>query len=247
MSCGNGFRCPRPPPSCLVCGSLAQEARRGVAAANSFPRPVFAVFDVRGRGLCRATSRADRGKCPTLCERRQLVPAQKCLRHRGMDRSRDGARALLSARARRTEGPHAQGALLVDRGTTVDVGDQGGRRARDCSGACDSAGLGAVTKHELSASRKSEGFVTLWIHPRWRDSVLIAAVTVFSHAGQIVTRSQLHEQTRLFVDGLPVAPARVEPWHPDATALVFRFPRPPKHFKIVIRDVPDVPTRVLTW
>ena len=96
-------------------------------------------------------------------------------------------------------------------------------------------------------SRKSEGFVTLWLHPRWRDSVLIVAVTVFSHAGQIVTRSQLHEQTRLFVDGLQVAPARVEPWHLDATALVFRLPRPPKHFKIVIRDVPDVPTRVLTW
>ena len=96
-------------------------------------------------------------------------------------------------------------------------------------------------------SKKSEGFVTLWLHPRWRDSVLIVAVTVFSHAGQIVTRSQLRQQTRLVVDGAEFAPVRVEPWHLDATALVFRPPERPEHFKITIRDVPDVPRRVLTW
>jgi hypothetical protein len=96
------------------------------------------------------------------------------------------------------------------------------------------------------ATKTSKGVVTLWFHPRWRDSVLEVRMIVFSHSVH-VSAAQLHERTRLVVDGLAWAPVSVGPWHLDAITLVFRLPRRPEHFKIVIRDVPDVPTRVLSW
>ena len=92
----------------------------------------------------------------------------------------------------------------------------------------------------------SKGVVTLWLHPRWRDNVLEVRMIVFSHSVH-VTAAQLHERTRLVVDGVAWAPVSVGPWHLAAITLVFRLPRRPEHFKIVIRDVPDVPTRVLSW
>ena len=104
----------------------------------------------------------------------------------------------------------------------------------------------AQSQDTTYATKTSKGVVTLWLHPRWRDSVLEVRMIVFSHSVH-VTRAQFPGRTRLVLDGVSWAPVSVGPWHLDAVTLVFRVPRRPEHFKIVIRDVPDVPTRVLSW
>jgi hypothetical protein len=96
------------------------------------------------------------------------------------------------------------------------------------------------------ATRISTGVVTFWLHPRWRDAALEVEAIVFSHSVH-VTSAQLEDGVRLVVNGVESAPARVGPWHLDAVTLVFRAPKRPSHFQIKIRNVPDIPVRVLTW
>lgn len=96
------------------------------------------------------------------------------------------------------------------------------------------------------AKKTSRGVVTLWLHPRWRNGALQVEVVVFSHSVH-VTGAQLAEGMRLVVNGVESAPAEVGPWHLDAITLVFRPRKRPGHFQIKIRNVPDIPVRVLTW
>ena len=71
-------------------------------------------------------------------------------------------------------------------------------------------------------------------------------MVVFSHSVH-VTRAQLKEGTRLVGNGVEYAPAWVGPWHLDAITLGFRPPKRSGRFQIKIRNVPDIPVRVLTW
>ena len=109
--------------------------------------------------------------------------------------------------------------------------------------------LGSVTgqsEDTTYAKKTSKGVVTLWLHPRWRDGALEVDMIVFSHSVH-VTRAELQRGTRLVVNGVESVPAWVGPWHLDAITLVFRSPTRPGHFQIKIRNVPDIPVRVLTW
>ena len=98
------------------------------------------------------------------------------------------------------------------------------------------------------AKQTSEGEVTLELSPEWRDSVLVVAVSASTHSVEL-SQVNLGEQFRLIVDDTEVLPAEAGSLgghHGEAT-VVFRLEQRPSRFAIEIRDVPDVPLRVLSW
>jgi hypothetical protein len=94
----------------------------------------------------------------------------------------------------------------------------------------------------------SEGEVTLELSPRWQDSVLVVEIRANTHSVDL-SSVDLGEQTRLIVDGTEVNPVEagsLSGHHAQAT-VVFRLEKRPSSFTIEVRDIPDVPLRVLTW
>jgi hypothetical protein len=98
------------------------------------------------------------------------------------------------------------------------------------------------------AKQTSEGEVTLEVLPQWRDSVLAVEISANTHSVELADVNLL-EQVRLVIDDVEVIPAEagsLSGHHATATVL-FRLEKRPERFAIQIRDVPDVPLRVLTW
>ncbi len=94
----------------------------------------------------------------------------------------------------------------------------------------------------------SEGEVTLELSPQWQDSVLVVEIRANTHVVDL-SSVNLGEQIRLIVDGTEVSPVdagSLSGHHAQAT-VVFRLEKRPSNFTIEVRDIPDVPLRVLTW
>lgn len=104
------------------------------------------------------------------------------------------------------------------------------------------------SQHTGYAMQTSTGLVTLELWPQWRDSVLVVRVRATTHTIELGTVN-LSEQARLVVAGTEIAPfsAGQLSGHHAVAEVVFRLDRRPSSFAITIRDVPDVPERVLTW
>jgi hypothetical protein len=98
------------------------------------------------------------------------------------------------------------------------------------------------------ATQTSRGEVTLELQPAWRNGVLEVAVSANTHSADL---SLLDFKTlaRLIVNDESIAPdeAGELSGHHGTTKLVFRLDQKPASFSIEIRDVPDVPLRVLKW
>ena len=94
----------------------------------------------------------------------------------------------------------------------------------------------------------SNGRVTLELWPQWRDTVLVVQVRANTHAVDLGTVN-LSEQVRLVVAGTDIAPVSAGrlSGHHAVAEVVFRLTTRPSGFALTIRDVPDVPVRVVTW
>lgn len=94
----------------------------------------------------------------------------------------------------------------------------------------------------------SAGEVTLDVRPQWRDGVLVVEISANTHSVDL-TAVNLRDQVRLIVDEtevIPVEAGSLSGHHARAT-VQFRLEKRPERFAIRIRDVPDVPLRVLHW
>lgn len=97
-------------------------------------------------------------------------------------------------------------------------------------------------------AQTSEGEVTLEVQPRWEDGVLLVQISANTHSVSL-SELDLAEQVRLLVGEERIAPVRagaLSGHHGQAT-LEFRLETRPDRFSLEIRDVPDVPVRLLTW
>ena len=94
----------------------------------------------------------------------------------------------------------------------------------------------------------SEGEVTLELSPEWQDSVLVVELRANTHSVDL-DGMNLGEQVRLIVGDVEVTPSQAGSFsgHHGQTTVAFRLDEQPSAFRIEIRDVPDVPLRVLTW
>lgn len=94
----------------------------------------------------------------------------------------------------------------------------------------------------------SSGRVTLELWPQWRDTVLVVQVRANTHAVDLGTVN-LTEQVRLVVAGTEITPVSAGQLsgHHAVAEVVFRLSARPSGFALTIRDVPDVPVRVVTW
>ncbi|NIM50942.1 MAG: hypothetical protein GTN78_24405 [Gemmatimonadales bacterium] len=98
------------------------------------------------------------------------------------------------------------------------------------------------------ATQISEGEVTLELEPRWEDSVLVVEVRANTHSVDL-SGINLREVARLVVDDTSVTPVEAGSLsgHHATAKLVFHLAERPTSFAIEIRDVPDVPLRLLKW
>lgn len=121
----------------------------------------------------------------------------------------------------------------------------------------DARGPGAASQRSAAPTTQdsahyvkqtSPGRVMLDVWPGWRDTVLVVQIRATTHTVELGTVN-LGEQVRLVVAGTEITPVRAGPLtgHHAAAEVVFRLDERPSSFTITIRDVPDVPTRVLTW
>lgn len=97
-------------------------------------------------------------------------------------------------------------------------------------------------------SRTSPGEVTLEATPTWSGTALVITLVANTHSVDLGS-VDLTRSARLFVGDTEHAPAdagSLEGHHARAR-LVFELPEPPASFRLEIRDVPDVPLRVLAW
>ena len=120
------------------------------------------------------------------------------------------------------------------------------------------AGHGAPPRPAASAPRtvppgvflpqESAGAVTLAVAPRWTDGRLVLLVGASTHAGDLATLD-LKQAVRLVVNGATMPPdsAGVLSGHHARASVVFPLADRPTRFRVEIRGVSDVETRVLEW
>ncbi len=98
------------------------------------------------------------------------------------------------------------------------------------------------------AKQTSEGEVTLEVWPQWQDGVLVVEVRANTHTVDL-SGVKLEDQIRLTVDDTEIIPPQAGSLggHHAVARVVFPLEKRPEFFTIRIRDVPDVPLRVLTW
>lgn len=96
--------------------------------------------------------------------------------------------------------------------------------------------------------QRSEGEVTLEVWPKWQDGMLVVEIRANTHSVDL-SGVNLREQVRLMVDDTEVTPIEAGSLsgHHAVATLVFRLEKRPDRFAIQIRDVPDVPLRLLNW
>ncbi len=111
------------------------------------------------------------------------------------------------------------------------------------------ASAAAATRQDtVYAKQTSKGEVTLDLEPRWQDSVLVVEVTADTHSVDL-TGIDLGESTRLIVADSSITPVEAGSLsgHHGSAELWFRIAERPDRFAIEIREVPDVPVRLLKW
>lgn len=111
--------------------------------------------------------------------------------------------------------------------------------------ALDAQAAAEVTTYE---AQSSAGLVTLEARPEWRDGSMLVSLSANTHSVDLSTLD-LTESVRLLVGGLEYAPGAagsLSGHHAKAT-LTFDIAVRPDTFKLRIRNVPDVPQRILEW
>jgi hypothetical protein len=108
--------------------------------------------------------------------------------------------------------------------------------------------VGTHAQDTTYAKQRSEGEVTLEIWPQWQGSQLIVEVKANTHSVDL-SKVDLETQVRLIVGDSEYTPTQTGSLtgHHAGATLVFQLVDRPSSFTIEIRDVPDVPLRVLTW
>lgn len=97
----------------------------------------------------------------------------------------------------------------------------------------------------------SDGAVTLTLEPQWQDTALVVVVRAEVRAGSggDLRGISLLDQVMLMCERQTHQPYAASPMSGrKALAWVaFRLPRKPVSFALSIRDVPDVPLRIIRW
>lgn len=98
------------------------------------------------------------------------------------------------------------------------------------------------------SSQISRGTVTLEVRPVWKDGALEVHIAANTHSVDLSTL-ELKDLARLIVGETTVSPtaAGALSGHHAETRLLFPIEARPGSFAIEIRDVPDVPLRVMKW
>lgn len=98
------------------------------------------------------------------------------------------------------------------------------------------------------SSQTSRGTVTLEVRPAWKDGGLEVHISANTHSVDLSTLD-LKDLARLVVGDTALSPesAGALSGHHAETKLLFPLEERPESFAIEIRDVPDVPLRVLKW
>lgn len=97
-------------------------------------------------------------------------------------------------------------------------------------------------------ARVSEGRVALEITPEWANGRMVFEVSANTHSVEL-SSLDLSKLVRLSIgdrEYTPVAAGSLAGHHARAR-LVFDLPDRPAEFDLVIRDIPDVPLRRLSW
>lgn len=114
-------------------------------------------------------------------------------------------------------------------------------------------GAVAVSAQEMEAAttyeaRTSEGQVSIEVQPEWRDGRMVVSLSANTHSVDL-SALDLTESVRLLAGGMeysPVGSGALSGHHAKAT-LTFALAVRPDTFKLRIRNVPDVPERMLEW
>ena len=97
----------------------------------------------------------------------------------------------------------------------------------------------------------SDGAITLTLEPQWQDTALVVVVRAEVRAGSggDLRGISLIDQVMLMCERQTHQPFAASPLSGrKALAWVaFRLPRKPVSFALSIRDVPDVPLRIIRW
>lgn len=114
-------------------------------------------------------------------------------------------------------------------------------------------GAVAVSAQETEATttyeaRTSQGQVSLEAQPEWRDGRMVVSLAANTHSVDL-SAIDLTESVRLLVGGMEYSPVEAGSFsgHHAKARLAFAVATRPDTFKLRIRNVPDVPERVLEW
>jgi len=98
------------------------------------------------------------------------------------------------------------------------------------------------------ASQSSAGEVTLDVQPRWAEGKLVLDLSANTHSVDL-SGLDLTASIRLEVGEATITPSEAGSLdgHHARASVTFVLEAAPAQFSVVIRDVPDIPVRTLTW
>ncbi|MFV1988497.1 MAG: hypothetical protein ACC682_14545 [Gemmatimonadota bacterium] len=98
------------------------------------------------------------------------------------------------------------------------------------------------------ASQSSAGEVTLDVEPQWAEGKLVLDLSANTHSVDL-SGLDLTALIRLEVGEATLEPSEAGSLdgHHAKASVTFVLEAAPAQFSVVIRDVPDVPVRTLTW
>ncbi len=98
------------------------------------------------------------------------------------------------------------------------------------------------------ASQASAGEVTLDVQPRWAEGKLVLDLSANTHSVDL-SGLDLTASIRLEVGEATIEPSEAGSLdgHHAKASVTFVLEEAPTQFSVVIRDVPDIPVRTLTW
>ena len=101
------------------------------------------------------------------------------------------------------------------------------------------------------AKQVSPGVITLEFEPEWQDTALVVVVRAQVRAGSGIDLRgiDLREQVMLMCERMSHQPfaAGTLSGRKALAWVAFRLPQKPKSFALSVRDVPDVPMRIVRW
>lgn len=97
-------------------------------------------------------------------------------------------------------------------------------------------------------TQKSAGEVTLDVTPEWTLKGMTLKLSANTHSVEL-GEVNLREAVRLYVGDVAYTPAQAGSLggHHGQASVLFAMSEVPTAFRVEIRDVPDVPLRVLKW